>query len=217
MTDRRRPYRRAASAIPTEIPEHEGLTPPPISIEDIDQLSDDTTPPPLKNQLRMLASGLERVWGERTSAARLDRIDAKLGDLALAASRTDAVLGELRPQLDRWRAATDDLTQQLPKLIGMVEGLTHHVRSIDARMRDLELEVRSLGERSAGQADDLVAAQDGQTALVKRVHDIEQSLRDKSIATVAIAKRDKWWFAGLAAVVGFAAANIRDLVQFLTK
>lgn len=155
-----------------------------------------------------------KLWDLRDGTWR-DRIDAKLGSLGESASRQDAILGELRPQLDRWRAATDDLTQQLPKLIGMVEGLTHHVRSIDARMRDLELEVRSLGERSAGQADDIVAEQVERAELTRRLAAVELALRDKSVASTAIAKRDKWWIAGISALVGLAAGSLPTVISFV--
>lgn len=182
----------------------------PITVEEIQ--ASDTMPPPLMEQLtRVVQMGTE-LWPLRR---QIERIDTKIGALAEAASRQDAVLGELRPQLDRWRAATDDLTQQLPKLIGMVEGLTHHVRSIDARMRDLELEVRSLGERSAGQADDLVAAQGGLVAIVARVHALEGVNRDRTVEHAAISKRDKWWWAGITAVVAFSAGSLPWVVQFV--
>lgn len=210
MTRQRR-HDRAKSAIPSPVDPDDELS-IPITVAEIQ--SSDTMPPPLMEQLVRVVEIGEGLWPLRR---QIERIEANVASIAKSVTVHEVVLSELRPQLDRWRAATDELTQQLPKLIGMVEGLTHHVRSIDARMRDLELEVRSLGERSAGQADDIVAAQDGHKALVSRVHNIEQAMRDKSVATVAIAKRDKWWFAGLAAVVGFAASNISRVVEFFTK
>lgn len=209
-SDRRRPA-RAASAIPTAVDPEDELS-IPITVAEI--RASDTMPPPLMEQLARVAEIGEGLWPLRRS---IERIESNVASLARTATVHETVINELRPQLDRWRAATDDLTQQLPKLIGMVEGLTHHVRSIDARMRDLELEVRSLGERSSGHADDLAHAVADNADLAKRMAVVELHIRDSATSTVAIAKRDKWWMAGLSAAVGAIAGVVPWLYKYLTK
>lgn len=208
--DRRRPA-RAASAIPTAVDPDDELS-IPITVAEI--RASDTMPPPLMDQLARVAEIGEGLWPLRR---RIERIELNIASLAKTGTVHETVLDELRPQLDHWRSATDALNQQLPKLIGMVEGLTHHVRSIDARMRDLELEVRSLGERSTGHADDLASAVANNADLAKRLSVVELHMNNAAVSTVAIAKRDKWWLAGISAAVGAVAGVVPWLYKYLTK
>lgn len=202
-------YPRPASAVPTAVdPDDEPSI--PISVAEIQQ--SDTMPPPLREQLARVVAVGEGLWPLRR---QIERIESNVAAIARSVTVHDTLLGELKPQLDMWRAATDDLRQQLPKLIGMVEGLTHHVRSIDARMRDLELEVRSLGERSSGHTDDIAAAQTGHQALAIRVVALETAHRDRAVESTASAKRDKWWIAGITALVGFAAGSLPTVIKFI--
>lgn len=207
--DRRR-HPRAASAVPTRVDPDDDLS-IPITVAEIQ--ASDTMPPPLMEQLTRVVEIGEGLWPLRR---QIERIESNVASIAKSVNRHEALLDDmLVPQLNQWRAATDELAQQIPKLISMVEGLTHHVRSIDARMRDLELEVRSLGERSAGQASDLIATQDVHKALTERIHHVEQSIRDKAIASTAIAARDKWWLAliaGAAGAIAGAAPHVYHLI-----
>lgn len=237
MTDRRRPQRRAQSAIPTEIPDHEGLTPPPISIEDIDQLGDDTTPPPLKSQLRMLASGLEQVWSARHDAGRLDRIETQQGHIGKDLSEVSALLREfLMPAMKASMARIDLLLQhheanrvrvelfydrEWPAAVKSIEGMTERLGRVERNLERYEIDMKGMGERfntahgALAQRMDTLSSEN--TALALRVVSLETANRDKSIATTAIAKRDKWWTAGISAVVGFVAGIAPRVVEFFTK
>ncbi len=237
MTERRRPQRRAQSAIPTEIPDHEGLTPPPISIEDIDRLSDDTTPPPLKSQLRMLASGLEQVWSARNDAEQLNRIAIQQDHINRDLSEVSALLREfLMPAVKAAQGRIDLLIQhheankvrvelfydrEWPAAVKSLEGMTERLGRVERNLERYEIDMKGMGERfntahgALAQRIDTIASEN--TALALRVVSLETSSRDKSVASTAIAKRDKWWFAGISALVGFVAGIAPRVVEFFTK
>lgn len=233
-----RKHIRPGSAVPSrEIPDEEALTPPPISVEDVDQLGDDTTPPPLKNQLKMLASGLEQVWSSRNDAERLGRIEHQQHTINKDLSEISALLREfVMPALKASQGRIDLLLQhheankvrvemfyerEWPAAVKSLDGMTERLGRVERSLERNESDMRGMGERfnaahsALGDKVDLIAA-DLATHTI-RLNAIETTNRDRSVESTAVAKRDKLWFAGLAALAGFIAGNVRAIVEFFNR
>lgn len=221
MTDADRALSRRKT-VPRGVPEfvEPEVTPPPQDPPRPDTLRGfESIPPPIKDQLNMLADGLGQVtaalgrrW-DQLDGKRWDRLEDNIASIATSVTRHETILAELRPQLDRWRAVTDELAQQLPKLVGALEGLTLHVRSIDSRMRDLELEVRALTERTRGHRDDLDGHREREAEIIKRISSLETIESNRTAADHALA------MAGLkkSGLVGSAAGAVVTAIGWLAQ
>ena len=160
-----RKFRRQPSR--ADVPEHidPELTPPPVSIEEIQGF--DSIPPPIQEQLRMLRAGLDRSLSARQHGEWLVRIESNLATLARSCTQSETILEEyVKPQLDHWRATTDQIARDMPKMLAALEGVTLTVQAIDHRLRDLEVRMST----SAARADAQHAAIDLRVAEAEAVH-----------------------------------------------
>ena len=211
---------RRRVGVPVEIdPE---LTPPPTSVDAIDKMND-SIPPPISEQLRRLASGLEQVWDARNDGARFDRIESHHGSVSKDLAEIGALLREfIMPAIKASQGRIDQLLQhheanrirvemfydrEWPAAVKSLEGMTERLGRVERGLERSEMEMRGMGDRlnaAHGTLSDRVAAQSSEMqALAVRVVSLELVKRDEDVGAKAIAKRDRRITGFVGAVLGF--------------
>jgi hypothetical protein len=219
--------RRRAPGIPIEIDAE--LTPPPQEPPAPSSLDGyDSIPPPIRDQLDMLASSvgdvttaLGKIWEVRKDGERLDRIDSKLGTLAEYATKHQTVLDTfVIPALKEGMRSTDEIAMQMPKLVAQLEGLALTVTNLDRHIRQLDVEVRT--EREKANAA-LMALATRLTANEHATHDhdgriaaLERETRDRHVVTKALAKSERRRAGGIGAAVAAIVASIAAVIDRFT-
>lgn len=191
MSDRRR---TPARGIPTW---DDDLTPPP---QEIPLPSDDTVPVAIRQQLALLADGVQdarvRAYETRLASHRLDKVDQKLAAIASTLTRHETILDEnLVPQLDRWRAVTDGIAKDLPSILGKLEGVVDTLEKFDRRLRDLEVEIKVNVQKLAASQDALAvritAAEAKSVDLALRVVQLESREVGRDAVDQALTKQQR--------------------------
>ena len=201
-------------------------TPPPQEMPlPASSTSYDSIPPPIREQLDMLATGLGdvtraigKVWDARRDGERLDRVDAKLATLASAATRHETVIVDrVIPQLEQLAAATDGIARELPRIAATLEGLAITVGALDRRLRDLEVQLRTDGQRWDKEHSATAVRVEAAEAQV-RAHELRlQSLESAAAVSKALAKNERRKSGGLGAALGTLAGAIASAVYSWLK
>jgi hypothetical protein len=216
--ERDRLSRREQSA-PIAIVGDENLTPPPIDISEIEGMGD-TVPPPVREQLTVMANWIDKLASERTSAGWLTRIESNVAAIAKSTTKHEAILETfVVPSIKESMSAVDSLAAQMPKILAQLESISLAITSFDVRLRGLEREVSLLSERFATTTASLGARIETNEARINkmelRLAVVEVSARDGATTSTAIAKRDKLWWAAITFVVGGAAGLIPTVIGFV--
>jgi hypothetical protein len=220
LPPRRRLRQQRRVGVPVEIdPE---LTPPPTSVDAIDKMHD-SIPPPISEQLRRLAAGLEQVWDARNDGARFDRIETHQGHVAKDLAEIGALLREfIMPAIKASQQRIDQLLQhheanrirvemfydrEWPAAVKSLEGMTERLGRVERGLERSEMEMRGMGDRlnaAHGTLSDRVAAQDATVqSLALRVVSLELVKRDEDVGAKAIAKRDRRITGTIGSILGF--------------
>lgn len=190
----------------------------------------DSIPPPIQEQLMLLADGLGavtaalgKVWDARKDGERLDRVDEKLGSLAQSCTRNEAVLDEfVVPALKQSMKTTDAIEQQLTRLCTTSEAMAISFRNLDSHVRKSEIERKTAEQQQLARADALevriTAAETRGKEHSERIGVTEREQRDQAITARALAKnakKDKRMTGGLAGIAGAIAAGVIAAIQYL--
>jgi len=202
------------------------LTPPPQEPPHPSTLPGyDTIPPPIKQQLDLLADSLGtltvamgRVWDARNDGERFDRVDAKLGTLAQSATKHETILESfVVPALKDQMKATDEVAMQLPRIATQLEGLAINVQNLDSYVRGAEVDRKTTEQKQHARSEALevrlVASESRANQHDVRIDDIERKTETKEAVTKALSKRHRRSTGGLAAAVASLVAAIAALIN----
>jgi hypothetical protein len=219
--------RRSQVAVPVEIdPE---VTPPPCEPPNPSSLRGyESIPPPIRNQLDMLAAGLGdvtraigKIWDARQDGERFDRIDAKLGTLASAATRHEMLIDQfVMPAIKDLMTSVDKIATQLSLVSQQLETTSALLQAVDGRLRTLEGDLRVMAAEfnSAREASAAkhVATQARLAEQDARIETLERKERDREVVSKALAKRERRKAgsisAGIATVVAAIIAALARVV-----
>lgn len=189
----------------------------------------DSIPPPIKDQLNMLAENLGdatraigKIWDARKDGEVFTSIDAKLSTLARSATQSETIIEQyIKPQLDHWRATTDVIARDMPRVLAAVEALTLSVGNLDKRLHEFEVKT----EIRAAQTEANHAAIEQRIATAEqadRIHsDRIKAIEDKQLiddaTRRAIAKTSRKAGGAVGAVVATVVSTAAAIASHLAK
>ncbi len=193
-------------------------TPPPHAVPSLADLPQD-------DQLRMLerasvanTEGLQRLWGARHNAEKLDRI------LETVATH-GAILSQMEPFLRGVNAHTESLETSYTKIMARMEQFFDRewprferaVNSLDERMNRFETnQIQVIGELKAAQGASNLATQ-GLDQRVKTVELALQILKDERTERIGGDKRQLKLMGSVAGGGSVLGALITELIHYFSK
>lgn len=185
----------------------------------------ESIPPPIRDQLNMLADGLGnvttalgKVWDARKDGALLDRMDSKLETLAGYATEHQTMLHEfVMPAIKECMTAANSVAMQLPRLLAQIEGLTLALGNLDRQVRMMELENRSSKERAESEHRAL-ESRVARTEIARNEHDtrielLERENRDREVIAKANAKKERHKSGAVGSAAGVAAVAVFEAIK----
>lgn len=217
--DRALQRRTPGHGVPTKI-DHE-LTPPPQEPPEPSSLRGyDSIPPPIREQLDMLAHGLGevtaalgKVWDARKDGERLDRIDTKLAVLAEHATKHETMLDQfVVPAIKDGMRATDEVASQMPAVIQQLGTLTALLTNVDNRLRTYETNLtvvtRRFDDAQVDRAERDAATEKRLSDQDQRIDALERKERDREVIQKALAKSNRAKAGGIGALAAGVVSAI---------
>lgn len=210
--------RTPPKGIPVEIdPEVTPPPQPPPALNELEQMDVRAQIAALQASQDENARALGRVWEQRHASGQLATIVERIDALISGSARVNAIVEELikpgyyemlkRLDAHEQRNHRMDLfwSEQWPKTVASLEGLTSsHARLDTAFHAHVASDLQAF--------DQLAKLHE---ALASRVYSVELAYKTSDLRMVTLergdqdmallSKRDKWWFAAIAGVVGFVA------------
>ncbi len=224
--DRKQTHKRATTHGLPRVPEYvdpeSDLTPPPIHVEELRGF--DTIPPPIQDQLRMLADGIEHVRARSRDSERLDRIETKQDIASQEIAELGALIREfLMPAVKASQSRIDILLshheasrvrvemfydREWPAAVKALEGMTERLQRVERQQERQADEMKGMSDRLNANHGALAGRVAQVETFESRIAQLERDKRDAHVVGAALTLRSK-------ALYGFAVTAIGALSGLL--
>jgi hypothetical protein len=234
--DRKHSGRRAATHRVPEYIDPEVTPPPqePPKPSDLDGF--DSIPPPIQDQLRMLAAGLGqvtdalgKVWDARKDGERLEKIDNKQDIANREISELVATVREfIMPAIKASQGRIDLLLQhheanklrvelfydrEWPAAVKALEGMTERLGRVERGQERQEHEMRGMSDRLNANQNALAARITAVEQFESRLAMIERDKRDVDVTSSALARRTRTVTTVLSTLAGLVAGLAGSFIK----